>query len=258
MKYILSRDGRMALKRLTGATLFALDYDGTLAPIVSQPTRAAIAPRTVRELRRLCAFAQVAVISGRKLDDLSSRVPETVRYLLGNHGNEGLAKAPVDRATCVDICRRWLDQLHRAFDQRKRFHGMLLEDKGVTLSVHTRHMKDYVSISDALTDTLAALDPEPRIVDGPCLFNLIPPGAICKDDALDLLVRHAGARNVLYVGDDECDELVFERAPPHWITVRVGESARSAARYFLPAQQEMGDLLLFLNLQLGLSRALRC
>src|SRR5262245_7675843 len=71
--------------------LVACDYDGTLAPIVEDPTRATQLPEAVAAVRTLASLPQttVAVISGRSLRDLAalSRLPSEV-HLVGSHGSE--------------------------------------------------------------------------------------------------------------------------------------------------------------------------
>src|SRR5262245_46467261 len=71
--------------------LVACDYDGTLAPIVQDPTQAVPLPEAVAAVRTLASLPQttVAVVSGRALRDLAalSRLPSEV-HLVGSHGSE--------------------------------------------------------------------------------------------------------------------------------------------------------------------------
>ena len=89
----LDADLRAAVERIARVPnlLVGCDYDGTLAPIVEDPTRAAPLPEAVAALRALAALPQttVAVISGRALRDLAalSRLPSEV-HLVGSHGSE--------------------------------------------------------------------------------------------------------------------------------------------------------------------------
>lgn len=253
MKYLFSHDGRPALNHLTSDNkiLIALDFDGTLAPIVYQPPRAWMPLSTAHELDRLCTVASVAIISGRELSDLEQRVSAKVAYVIGNHGNEGLAAIPVDASACRNICADWTRQLRRM--PALHTDGVYIEPKGYTLAVHFRLVNDHIAMQETLSKAFADLLPLPRVVPGKCVFDLFPPGAVCKDDAMDALVKQVQPETVLYVGDDECDELVFANAQPDWITIRVGYWPHSAARYYLHYQREVHDLLLLLNLQLGLT-----
>src|SRR5690349_17195450 len=89
----LDPDLRAAVARVARipVLLVACDYDGTLAPIVEDPTRAVPLPEAVAAVRALASLPQttVAVISGRALRDLAalSRLPSEV-HLVGSHGSE--------------------------------------------------------------------------------------------------------------------------------------------------------------------------
>jgi trehalose 6-phosphate phosphatase len=229
----------------------ALDYDGTLAPIVHPPPDAQMTASTARELDRLCSLASVAIVSGRELNDLERRVSAKASFVIGNHGNEGLAAIHVDGGACRDICADWMRQLRRL--PHLDAGGVHIEPKGYTISVHFRLARDHVTTRKILSAAFAFLTPMPRVVGGKCVFNLIPPGAVCKDDAMEALVDQLQPGTVIYVGDDECDELVFARARPDWITVRVGYWRHSTAKYYLRYQREVRDLLSLLNLQLQLA-----
>ncbi len=89
----LPDDLRAALTRIARVPqlLVACDYDGTLAPIVDDPTHAIPLPEAVMAVRSLATLPQttVAVVSGRALRDLAalSRLPSEV-HLVGSHGSE--------------------------------------------------------------------------------------------------------------------------------------------------------------------------
>src|SRR5512139_1735956 len=89
----LDPDLRAAVLRVARVPnlLVACDYDGTLAPIVADPTKARPSPESVAAVRALSSLPQttVGVISGRALRDLAalSRLPAEVR-LVGSHGSE--------------------------------------------------------------------------------------------------------------------------------------------------------------------------
>ncbi len=80
----LDADVRAPLGRIARLPqlLVACDYDGTLAPLVDDPTRAEPLPEAVAAIRALATLPQttVAVVSGRALRDLAtlSRLPSEV------------------------------------------------------------------------------------------------------------------------------------------------------------------------------------
>jgi trehalose-6-phosphatase len=84
-------DGLLA-DALRSKPLLALDFDGTLSPLVPLPTAAAMDPRIPPLLPPLMTRMPVAIVSGRGIADLADRVPVKGVMLVGNHGNEwGLA-----------------------------------------------------------------------------------------------------------------------------------------------------------------------
>lgn len=67
-----------------------LDFDGTLAPIVSDPTQAYMPAETRKSLTALAGTekASIAIVSGRALSDLRERVGMRKITYAGNHGLE--------------------------------------------------------------------------------------------------------------------------------------------------------------------------
>jgi trehalose 6-phosphate phosphatase len=243
MKHLLSPDGQDALRALAGRrTLFAFDFDGTLAPIVWHPEDARIAIGLRTRLARLAARAPVAVISGRALDDLRHRLPGEIGHCVGNHGNEDVNGA-VDAESLRAVSRAWATQLQAMLAEKAAPKGIVVEDKGVTLSMHYRHARDRTAAARWLGDRIDELSPPARVIGGKLVFNLLPPGARTKFEALSDLARHESAERVLFVGDDDTDEVVFAQAPSHWLTVRVDLDHGSQAQYFLQQQSEVAILL---------------
>ena len=88
-------------RRAHGRLLLALDFDGTLAPIVPHPEDATILPAAGHALRRLADRddTMVAIVSGRGLDDVRARVREDGVFFAGNHGFEIEGPGLADTAT---------------------------------------------------------------------------------------------------------------------------------------------------------------
>lgn len=243
MKPLSSPEGQDELRRLAGAsTLYAFDFDGTLAPIVSQPDRARSGSGVRRRLALLARQAPVVVISGRSLADLRPRIPAEVRLCVGNHGSEGIDES-VDAEQMRQVCDGWARQLEDVLAEPPRVAGIVVENKGLTLSVHYRLARDRTSAARRLAELVKRLVPAPRVIGGKFVVNLLPPGAPTKFETLVEIARRESAERVLFVGDDETDELVFEQAPPHWMTVRVELDHSSRAKYFVHQQAEVAMLL---------------
>jgi len=242
VKHLWSREGELALSSLAGShALFAFDFDGTLAPIVRQPDQARVAVGVFSRLAKLARLAPVAVISGRRLSDLRSRIPADVRWTVGNHGSERV-ETDSDLNPMRETCQHWLEQLRPrvdAFDD----DGMFIEDKGITLSVHFRTARDRERAERAIADWIRDLVPIPRVIGGKFVFNLLPAQARTKFEAVMGIAADESAETVLFVGDDLTDETVFEQAPADWVTVRVETDRNSRARFFIGDQSDVANLL---------------
>lgn len=226
-----------------GHTLFAFDYDGTLAPIVDEPAAARMPDDTWVGLRALADEGCVAIISGRDRAGLLKRVPQSVLYVIGNHGNEGLPGHTSCRPTDEQVCESWEHQLRADNLWLQLPRGVVIENKGATLALHYRRSPNPLEARDALLERVQAIVPAPRVIHGVLVINLLPPAAHTKREALSALMAHSACDRAVFVGDDASDELVFADAPPHWLTISVGPDNHSQARYYVRDPKEVGDLL---------------
>src|SRR5689334_20803650 len=90
MKSILSRGNRAILQQFAWSNvLLAFDYDGTLSPIVREPSKAVLRPSTRDLLELLTHRYPCILISGRAQADALVRVRGLgFREIIGNHGLE--------------------------------------------------------------------------------------------------------------------------------------------------------------------------
>ena len=255
MNHLFSPEGRAALLHLAQQkTIYGFDFDGTLAAIVAHPADAVARNTTQRKLSRLGTLVPVAILTGRSVADMRQRIEFTPLHLVGNHGAEGfpspLHHSLADSLTASDgtpdhgsIARAWLRQWPDAIAEHGDNPGIFVEDKTYSISIHYRLAADREAAERAVAAAVATLVPAPRLIGGKCVFNLLPAGAPDKGNALATLVRFEQCDAAFYIGDDETDEAVFYGAPAHWVTVHVGESDDSAARFFIGHQREIDRCL---------------
>jgi trehalose 6-phosphate phosphatase len=240
-RYLLSPAGLRQLRSFLGPdTVLAFDFDGTLAPIVPRPERAALPAATAELLERLSRKASVALISGRKVSDLKSRSDYQLLAWIGNHGMEGLPGRAQQARQAVRKVRKW----KRALE--KLLHGLpdvTIEDKTYSLTVHYRSSKRKEERRKMLLQTAGSLHPPPRILPGKCVLNLMMPGDFHKGTALRELLRGTKFHKAMFVGDDDTDEDVFRMQDPRILSVRVGRKRNSSAMTYLHNQKEMNKLL---------------
>lgn len=224
--------------------LCVFDFDGTLAPIVEQPDQARL-PAVVRErLLALQRLAPVAILTGRALGDIATRLDFKADFMVGNHGLEGLPDSPRRSLGFEQDCTGWRIQLEQAFDDHVRYDpALLMENKGISLSVHYRHAENQAKAQENLTQLFATLTPPPRIIAGKCVFNLLPQAAGDKGTAFNELMQLSGANTAIYVGDDVTDEDVFRLTRSDLLSIRIGEHTESAAQFMVAGYSEILPLL---------------
>jgi trehalose 6-phosphate phosphatase len=213
------RRGLRALVEQPGSALVALDFDGTLAPIVADPTQARAHPEAVDALSALAPrIGHLAVVTGRPaataVEYAGLRgVPALAGLVvLGHYGLERW-DARTDRFTTppppagVDTARRRLPALLDSLEAAEAY----VEDKGAALGVHTRRMRDPQEAFERLRAPLRRLADEVGLVLEPGRLVLeLRPAGVDKGGALRGLVEQVGARTVVFAGDDLGDLAAFD------------------------------------------------
>jgi trehalose 6-phosphate phosphatase len=240
---IFSEAGLAALSDfIDRTTLFTFDLDGTLAPIIEDPDRIMI-PGDVREkLMRLCHLANVAVLTGRARNDARAHLGFESRFIVGNHGAEGLPGWEQREEEFVRLCRQWEDQLWAILTHALE-SGIIIENKGSSLTLHYRKAPDREAAHTEILRAIQRLEPLPRRISGKCVENIMPSDSLNKGEALLQLMRHAGSDRSVFIGDDVTDEDVFRLRNDHVLGIRVGNSSPSEADYCLSDQNQIGRLL---------------
>lgn len=236
--HALSSAGRTILRELLrSAPLLAFDFDGTLAPIVSDPSAAQLSRATSARLAALAARSPCVVISGRARADVRERLAGLpLAEVIGNHGSEPFVDLEPLRAQVA----RWRPALMQRLGH---LTGVQIEDKGCSLSIHYRNA---TARHEALTTALDAVQRlgVGRIIPGKYVLNLLPSGALDKGSGLRQVMAQQQKTRALYVGDDDTDEDVFRLpAAAGVVGVRVDFRSSSRAPLYIYGQPEMDDLL---------------
>ena len=187
--------------------LVAVDFDGTLSPIVDDPDTAAPADGAVEALVHLAErLPEVAVISGRPLSYLERylRPPVTLVGLYGletvRHGvREDHPSAGVWRETMADVA---------SGAEHHGPSGMRVELKGMSITLHYREHPELAAEVEAWAR--AAAEPAGiRVRSARMSVELHPP--IDEDKGTALRRLAAGRRGpVLFMGDDVGDLAAFD------------------------------------------------
>src|SRR6478736_5565243 len=86
---LLEAAGLEALAALArDRALFAFDFDGTLAGIRARPSEVRVAPTLARRMAALARARPVAIVTGRRIGDVRTRLGFEPAFIVGNHGAE--------------------------------------------------------------------------------------------------------------------------------------------------------------------------
>lgn len=241
---LFSDQGHMQIGRIIRpGVLCAFDFDGTLSPFTGYEN--ASLPEAIREkLVHLQSMTPVAILTGRALSDIRARLTFKPDYLIANHGQEGMPDTAGDSEKYRGQIDRWAEILQKALAGPVRYdQGISLDNKRYSLAVHYRKAADYDRTERMLTRLFAEAVPDAHVLPGKFVYNLIPPGAPDKGDALLGLMKTSGSQTAIYVGDDWTDEDVFSLQSPDILTVRIEKNPESHARFYLETQQDIARLL---------------
>lgn len=208
------RAGLAAILAGPGRALIALDYDGTLAPIVADPRAARAHPLAAPALRRLAPLVgTLAVITGRPARtavDLGGFGDVSGLVVLGHYGRErwqdGALTSPESPPGVVEARERLPELLAGAGAPE----GTWVEDKGHALAVHTRRTADPQAALDLLANPLAELAGRAGLLVEPGRFVIeLRPHGTDKGAALTALAGERRAGPVMFAGDDRGDLAAF-------------------------------------------------
>jgi trehalose-phosphatase len=233
-----------------------LDYDGTLAPIVSRPEQATLSNSTRQSLRELADLVPVAILSGRDLENVSQLVKIEGIIYAGSHGFDiagprGLRKqVATEFLSTVDLAEKELKE------KLVGIHGALLERKRFSIAAHYRNVaeRDVTKVEQAV-NKVAQDHPELRRIDNKKVYELQPNVDWNKGKAVLWLLKalelDGQAALPVYIGDDLTDEDVFRALAERGTGIVVSKQPRlTAARYALKDPVEVERFLRELSARL--------
>lgn len=244
MRFIFSESGLQRLEEIVKpGVLCMFDFDGTLSPIVPHHEQARLPSDILEHLLALSKHVPVGIITGRAVNDMRSRLPFEPDYVIGNHGLEGVPGWEGRAQHYEAICHGWIEKLTSALSTETFDTGISIEEKCYSLSLHYRSTSDHIKAERQLTELFQTLSPQPHVIRGKCVFNLLPDSEINKGSALAQLMHVTSASSAIYVGDDVTDEDVFRLKRRDILTVRTEPGPDTAAEFFLNNQPEISRFL---------------
>ncbi|MDQ6754444.1 MAG: trehalose-phosphatase [Actinomycetota bacterium] len=216
----------------TGHLLVAMDFDGTLSPIVSRAEDARPLPAAAAAFAAIAELPRTttALISGRALASLRAVAsPPANSLMIGSHGAElwlGHGAPPlVLDAHAASVLGRVTGVLQEIVGSHA---GTVLEKKPAGAVLHTRLAEDRIAAA-AVAQAHERLDG----LDGVYLSEgkrVLEVSVVRADKGQGLrqLQDAAGATAVVFAGDDVTDEHAFAALGPGDVGVKVGTGETSA------------------------------
>lgn len=233
--------------------IIALDFDGTLSPLVPDPSQARPTAAAAAVLPRLAAHPRIelALVSGRDGQTLAGlSTPPVGTHLIGSHGAEiGVMTSSgfeAEELTLTDSQRVLLKQIRADLTKIADAHeGVWVEDKPAAAALHTRPASQQV----ARAATELALAGPVKLPGAVTLQgkSVVEIGVLTatKGDALTQLRTSYPGAPALFMGDDVTDERAFAVLNENDVSIKVGDG-ETAARYRVANPDEVATALEFL------------
>ncbi len=244
----LAPDLVTALGRLarTPHLLVALDFDGTMAPIVDRAGDARPLPRSAAAFAALATLERTttALVSGRALASLRAvAAPPETTLLVGSHGAETWwgPDSPALQLTTEQAAA--LDEARAAVAvATTRFAGTMAENKPAGVVLHYRLAEETDGrAAVALVREALAHHPALHVTTGKMVLEISVINAN-KGQSLAVLREQTRATATLFAGDDVTDEHALQALVPGDLGIRVGPG-ETAAAFRIDSPQQLPQVL---------------
>lgn len=219
-----------ALPSFDAAWAVFLDVDGTLLDLAERPERVALRPGLVQTIEALRRVVPVALLSGRRIADLDRlfaplRLPAAGQHGAERRGSDGQAHRAMVAEAALGQARAHL------LGWAQHRHGVLVEDKGLTLALHYRGAPHLEAEAARVShEALQRLGDGFMLGSGNMVVEIRPRGWD-KGRAIAEFMREPpfAGRVPVFLGDDITDEDGFaavNRLDGH--SIKVGEGPTTA------------------------------
>lgn len=216
---------------------YFLDVDGTLMEFSPTPDTARLERPTLELLARLrhVTDGALALVSGRTLADLERRFGALSIPCCGQHGLERrdsdgrlhVHKAPSASKEAIQLALTPI---------LARYRGLMLEDKGLSLSLHYRHApRQAAHVHGLMRRLVSEAGPGLQLQAGKFVVEVKPSG-VDKGSAIREYLSEPPflGRCPIYIGDDLSDEHAFQTVNRvGGISIKVGKG-KTNAQHRLP------------------------
>ncbi|MFC1522254.1 trehalose-phosphatase [Elusimicrobiota bacterium] len=242
---------QLLINRGDSCCLFiGLDFDGTLAPIVSHPRLAKLSSPIKKALKKLADRngIKIAIVSGRSLGNLKTKIDLGRLIYAGNHGLEIAAQNKTWLHPKAKLAKNIIQELAEKLSwEIEDYSGAWVENKNVSLSLHYRSVASKRAVKTLKRTVFKFLKPHKNkimILQGKKVFDIRPCVKWNKGDALLKVARNACKKcRFIFIGDDVTDEEAFKTLKNKAVTVKVGFDGSTRARYRIKDHVQVQKLL---------------
>ncbi|HVF69517.1 MAG TPA: trehalose-phosphatase [Xanthomonadales bacterium] len=230
--------------------LMLLDYDGTLTEFAKKPNHAILPAKTKKILNKLKLIKQLTlgIVSGRGVYDIKKLIGIEDIVYSGNHGLEWEIENVVYVMPGISETRElYLKILNNFGPLEKKYKGIFIEDKNLTISIHYRmlHKDLRPAFHEEFENFIVPYLQSPliKLLKNKMVFDIMPNVKWGKGGFINWLIStQKSSPLTIYIGDDRTDEDAFSELKDA-ITIKVG-SGETEANYFL---NDINDAIKFLE-----------
>ncbi|QJX47536.1 bifunctional alpha,alpha-trehalose-phosphate synthase (UDP-forming)/trehalose-phosphatase [Hymenobacter taeanensis] len=228
--------------------LLLLDYDGTLVRFESNPQRAQPDAELLRLLSSLADDPRnrVVIISGRDRATLEKWLGHLPVDFIAEHG-VWLRRAREEWQLFQELRADWKPEVRLLMELYvRRTAGASIEEKDYSLAWHYRRVDADLGAVRAreLLSHLSFItsNTELQVLEGSKVLEVKNAG-INKGTAVARWLQPEPPEFILALGDGRTDEDTFKALPAEAYTIKVGNAARSLARYCVGDSDDVRSLL---------------
>lgn len=215
---------------------FVFDFDGTLSPIVDEPSMATVSPALFEPLSALADLATIKVISGRPVNFLREKLKvvfESAKWPVEIFGKYGIERGTLDGGvtSTYRLNPSALEQL-KSLELSMALlmpEGCFIEEKGTSTGYHFRSNPSQMEvIRDRIVENLEELGLDMlELHGGKMVFEVMIVGVPTKGSTI---ASFAGAFEAIFfagddLGDVEAFQVVADLEEPKGFTVLVRGSS---------------------------------
>ncbi|MBN1520965.1 MAG: trehalose-phosphatase [Candidatus Aureabacteria bacterium] len=219
-------------------TVFFLDYDGTLTPIVDRPDMAILSPDMRSTVRSLSKKHLTAVVSGRMREDVERLVGIDGLFYAGSHGFD--IKGPRFEMTLPEVqeiipdIRKITERLTHTFGS---LDGAIVEHKKFSVAMHYRLVQEkHVAGIREFVENIIKENKKLRLMCGKKVFEILPALYWNKGKAICWIMKalQLSWKNtrVVYIGDDTTDEDAFRVIRHNGLGILVSHDPKPSSAHF--------------------------